>query len=105
MAKFKNTINNHVETVDFSDSLQVLILGPFTLLSRGLTGHGFFWFFVVSIIYLISPHFARITFSVVSAVILNLLYSVSIQRLLSQKFLRLGWVKLESNKKSFFDYL
>lgn len=92
MKKFRNVSNNYVETVDISDSLRVLFLGPLVLFNRGLNGHGCFWLIAMVGTYFMSPIFAKITFSILMGGFLNLLYAVSIQRLLAEYFLRAGWV-------------
>jgi hypothetical protein len=83
---FENPANRHQETVDGSDSLGVFFLGMLYLLYKGLWAHVLVWCLVVVV-----PALSFGPFLIFSLPLASIGYAVTIQGILSSRYLNKGW--------------
>lgn len=84
---FQNPANNHEETVGADASVGVFFLGGLYLLFKGLWGHFLVWLLVVSIPIALVDGYTLIF----TSPILAISYALTIQGILSTRYLQRGW--------------
>jgi hypothetical protein len=87
---FQNPFNGHREKV-FGDSwVGALLFGPFYLAAKGLWRHFFIWVLILSAVRALTGMAGII----IALPILSIIYALSIQGILTNSYLRKGWVEV-----------
>ncbi|WP_314435866.1 hypothetical protein [Massilia timonae] len=90
---FENPVNGHQETVSGGASVGVFFLGGLYLLFKGLWGHFLIWLLVVSIPIALVDGYTLIF----TSPILAISYALTIQGILSTRYLQRGWREVSGN--------
>lgn len=93
MTTYKNPQNGHTETVGSGASIGVLSFGALYLAARGLWGHFVIWLLLVAIPAIASG--GPLLLLSLPAVLIG--YAIAIQGILSRRYLRNGWVRVDQN--------
>ena len=100
---FKNPSNGYTESVGAGDSVGVFFLGVIYLAIKGLWNHVFIWLAVtmcLGIPFAIAVHDAGIGPIIFVSVIVNVIYTITIQDSLSKSYMKRGWKYIPDGAES-----